>query len=260
MTTTGSATPTPPTRYYARVSRRVQATLIDGGLFIASPAILLLLASLTDGSPFAVRVLTTAWLASFFLYEPVLVSLRGATIGHAWANIRIVDARTGGRPPFWRAFVRFLVKMVLGVFSFACVVCTRRHQAAHDLAAGTTVEVRRLWRMLPGDYLTERIPDPTEEAAPRVRRLLVMTAYSLATLALVSIALAATQSERCLVQERCTPAERASSWLVVLVWLALQVICLAAGLSGRLPGARPRRVESEGADPSSRAARGALGS
>jgi uncharacterized RDD family membrane protein YckC len=52
-----------------------------------------------------------------------------------------VDARTGSWPSFGRAFVRFLIKTILGVISFFTMELSRRHQAVHDLLTHTTVHV-----------------------------------------------------------------------------------------------------------------------
>lgn len=220
MSTSVAGTP----HYYARVPSRLRASLIDGAIYATSPALLLLASSFTDGSPEAARTLVIGWMVSALLYEPFLVSVRGATIGHRAANIRIVDARTGGNPPFWRAFIRFIVKSVLGIFSFALVTTTVRHQAAHDLVAGTTVEINELWRVRPGSYLQDRVVDPRAVPASWPRRIAVTLGYSAAWLTLVLLAFAMLRS---------------AGGLLFFVGLSGQVMCLTLGLGGRLPGAQP---------------------
>jgi uncharacterized RDD family membrane protein YckC len=237
MTTSTLTTPTP--RYYARVSRRLQAIVIDGAVYAVSPAVLLLLSSFTGGSTIAVQAVIIGWLVALVLYEPALVTLRGATIGHAAANIRVVDARTGRPPAFWRALLRFVVKSVLGLLSFVMVVSTTRHQAAHDLAAGTTVEIRDLWRMRPGDYLEARTVDPGATPASLWRRAAVTTGYSLVWLTMILVVYMASRSERCLVDDMCTRGEHVTAWLLIGGWTWGQALALALGFSGRLPGVRP---------------------
>ena len=76
------------------------------------------------------RVLVVLFYGLIFLYEPLLVWGFGATIGQrARTGLRVVDDATGGNPPFWRAFVRFVLKTVLGLPSGIAIAFTRRHQA-----------------------------------------------------------------------------------------------------------------------------------
>jgi uncharacterized RDD family membrane protein YckC len=238
----------PVPRYYARVSRRLQAIVIDGAVYAVSPAVLLLLSSFTGRSTLAVQVVVVGWFLAVALYEPLLVTLRGATIGHAAANIRVVDARTGRPPAFWRALLRFVVKSVLGLLSFAMVVSTRRHQAAHDLAAGTTVEIRDLWRVRPGDYLEARVVDPAATPASLVRRGAVTAGSSLVWFAMILAVYLTSRSESCLLDEVCTRAEDVTALLLFAGWMWGQALLLALGLGGRLPGARPSLNGNPGAE------------
>src|SRR5215475_9070929 len=126
---------------YARYTRRLKAYFLDwvlmialmfGGLFIA----------IQFGSDNVARPLGFTVAAVLLLYEPLLVSLFGSTIGHYVYNLRVVDDRSGGNVSFFKAVARVIVKSVLGIYSFISMATTRRRQAVHDLLTRSTVQVR----------------------------------------------------------------------------------------------------------------------
>ena len=70
------------------------------------------------------------------------MALTGSTVGHYLCNLRVVDNKTGGNINFFKAVLRTLLKAVLGWLSFVTMATTRRHQAIHDLATNSTVQIR----------------------------------------------------------------------------------------------------------------------
>jgi uncharacterized RDD family membrane protein YckC len=66
----------------------------------------------------------------------------GTTPGKLLLELRVVDARTGGRPGLVRAFIRYIGYFVsfltLGL-GFVWIVFDRRRQGLHDKLAGTRV-------------------------------------------------------------------------------------------------------------------------
>src|SRR5262249_1492160 len=126
---------------YARYTRRLKAYFLDwvlmialmfGGLFIA----------VQFGSDNVARPLGFIVVAVLLLYEPLLVSLVGSTVGHYVYNMRVVDDRKGGNVSFFKAVVRVVIKNVLGLWSFVMMATTRRRQAVHDLLTRSTVQAR----------------------------------------------------------------------------------------------------------------------
>ena len=85
------------------------------------------------------RLLVSAGLVALLLYEPVMVTAAGGTIGHRSLNLRVVRASDFGRVPIHRSVIRVVVKAVLGVPVFLAVYFTSKNQGLHDLAAGTVV-------------------------------------------------------------------------------------------------------------------------
>jgi len=66
----------------------------------------------------------------------------GATPGKLAVGVRIVDARTGGRPPLGRLVLRMLAYLLSALplyLGFLWIAADRRRQGWHDKIAGTLV-------------------------------------------------------------------------------------------------------------------------
>jgi len=140
---------------YARFSRRFRGIVLDWMILMAILFGALMLASTVRNDNFA-RVLGTMVIAALLLYEPVLVSFTGSTLGHYFTNLRVVDERTGGNVSFLKACARAAIKGVLGLYSFVILMATRRNQAVHDILTKSTVQIRDPAKALPGQYVNER--------------------------------------------------------------------------------------------------------
>ena len=119
----------------------MRAALTDSVLFGVGLLVLLLLVDALHTPGGVALPLFYAWVVAALVYEPVFVSWRGATIGHTLNNLIVRDRRTGRPPTLLRAIVRTLIKSLLGLVSFVAMSLTRRHQALHDLATDTIVEI-----------------------------------------------------------------------------------------------------------------------
>jgi uncharacterized RDD family membrane protein YckC len=141
---------------YARFSRRLRALLLDAllfGLTFYIGATVIGSLSMPDS---ARRVAWLAVLLLIILYEPVLVSAIGGTIGHRLTNLRVVDDRSNGNIGLIKALVRSAVKAMLGWLSFLAMTVTRRHQAVHDVVTRSTVQIRDVSKASAAHFVTER--------------------------------------------------------------------------------------------------------
>lgn len=227
---------------YARYTRRLKAYFLDwvlmialmfGGLFIA----------IQFGSDNVARPLGFTIIAVLLLYEPLLVSLFGSTIGHYAYNMRVVNNRTGGNVSFLKAVVRVVVKAVLGIYSFISMVTTRRHQAVHDLLTRSTVQVRDAAKASPEHYASERLELSSPDMPPRWRRTVVILAYLLVwaganVFTLPALVAARLLSAECLYRDRCTFTDTLVMNVFSIVVLVVCVFCIIMGWRGRLWGAR----------------------
>jgi hypothetical protein len=194
------------------------------------------------------RVLGFAFVAGFFLYEPVLVSRAGGTVGHYLSNLRVIDDRGHGNVSFSKAVARVLIKAVLGWYSFISMAAARRHQAVHDLLTRSTVQIRDPAKARPQDYSRERVELSHPGMPSRMRRLLVIVAYLLASfvvlvLAVQALVLAGAYSKDCIRYSLCSGGDRLVDIAFGIVLLVLLALCIGFGWRGRLWGAR-RRAES----------------
>ena len=139
METTENASLDPDYVLYARIWPRMKAILIDGfvltGVFLAAAVVG---ANLAGSGAVAFIV----WVAFWILYDPLMVSRTGGTIGHHLQNLRVVSDRTGRHPSLVAAFIRNVVKGVLGLVSLLAMAGSSREKALHDWIAGTTVQAR----------------------------------------------------------------------------------------------------------------------
>lgn len=233
-----SMTPTPR---YARFSRRVRAIVID--LMVAWAVMFgaLALAIAVSSDNFS-RGLGIAVVVVLLLYEPVLVSSTGSTIGHYFTNLRVVDER-GGNVSFLKACARAVIKGLLSWYSFVVLAATRRNQAIHDLLTRSTVQIRDPSKATPGQYITERVELTASNMPSRLRRVLVTGAYLVAALVIFMFAVAGIEasgalSKACLNNGFCSAGERLSNLAVDIALLLTLALIVALGWRGRLFGAR----------------------
>ena len=238
-TAVGEATPV----LFGRLSRRIQALMLDMMLFTAGMLACLSVMS-ASGSDMISTVVGTTAASCALLYEPVLVSYMGGTIGHRLRNLRVVDERTGANLGFFKATSRFVIKTVLGIPSFITMMATRRHQAVHDLATRSTVRINDVASAEPGHYHHELI-DLVAAGMPSIlRRLLVITIYSSISFLLIGIVFALFDafevlSSGCLYDDRkCSSGDRSITIGSTLLWIMALFVIVFKGWRGQLWGAR----------------------
>jgi uncharacterized RDD family membrane protein YckC len=226
---------------YARFWRRVQALALDTLVVMTLLVVTVLGADVMRATGGVGRVMVALVVAEMLLYEPLLVWRFGATLGHRWMNLRIVDERTGGHPTLARAALRFVAKTVLGIASFTTMALTTRHQAVHDRVAGTTVRIRDVARASPWEFHVEREPSAEEGLPSRLRRTVAIIVYATGVYVAYALVVVASVSASCLDRDVCTGAERVAATALSFVWLLAIVGIVIAGWRGRLPGARGAR-------------------
>lgn len=118
-----SDTPAATAPRYARFSRRFRGIVLDWMIAMAILFGAVMLASVVQNDNFS-RALGVLVIATLLLYEPVLVSFTGSTLGHYFTNLRVVDERSGGNVSFLKACARVAIKGVLGLYSFVILAAT----------------------------------------------------------------------------------------------------------------------------------------
>jgi hypothetical protein len=177
------------------------------------------------------------------LYEPVLVSLTGGTLGHYFTNLRVMDERDQGNVSFLKALARFALKGLLGWYSFIVMTATRRNQTIHDLQTRSTVQIRNPAKARPNDYITERSDFQNPDMPPRPQRVAIICVYLLLAATVYGLVLAAARatgmlSPACMNNANCSEAGWLLNIAVALIWIAASAACVGLGWRGKLLGAR----------------------
>lgn len=134
---TTDAVPSPEIMYPALLDR-VKAIMIDTLVILA----LSVVAANTFDRLEEVSSMTKAisFFVIFWLYDPLMTSLTKGTIGHKMIGLQVVRADKMDKKIFiGLAFLRFLIKGVLGWISFLGVLGSKRKRALHDTLSGSIV-------------------------------------------------------------------------------------------------------------------------
>ncbi|OZC03073.1 RDD family protein [Rubricoccus marinus] len=131
--------------------KRLGAVILDSliGFGLALPGLMLIgIGEETNADVFEAlgALVFVGALLALMVYQVILLSRDGQTIGKRVLNLRIVDAHDGHNPGFLRAFV--VRSVLMGVLSIiplvslidALMVFTENHQTLHDRLATTVVE------------------------------------------------------------------------------------------------------------------------
>lgn len=123
---------------YARISTRVKAAILDGIILIVLMYSTTEIFNLFDSIPNSARII--AFVSIFLLYEPILLSIFGATIGHFFNDIVVKQISNENKNitlPI--AIIRFLLKTTLGWLSLLTISTSKKGQAIHDYVSKSVV-------------------------------------------------------------------------------------------------------------------------
>lgn len=123
---------------YPLVSDRYKAAFIDILVMIGFWFIFSMLFSAMENVPDAARF--AAYIFSVVLYEPIFVSVFGASIGHMSGGLKVRrDANREKKINFFVAVFRFILKAVLGIIALFSITKENKGRAIHDMASGSIV-------------------------------------------------------------------------------------------------------------------------
>ncbi|CAH8283666.1 putative RDD family membrane protein YckC [Mariniflexile fucanivorans] len=124
---------------YAQLSTRIKAAFVDSVVLITLMYSASEILNLFDTVPNYIRIVIFTFL--FLLYEPILVSIYGATIGHFFNDIVVKSEKDETQNIiFPKAILRYILKFLLGWISFLTISGNEKKQAIHDLAAKSIVK------------------------------------------------------------------------------------------------------------------------
>lgn len=121
---------------YPSILRRYLATFIDGCFIFA--AFFAVSYGLNQQGTVVDILRVGLILLFFFAYEPICTS-RFCTIGQKLMHIRVRRVSNLEKISIPAAYLRILVKIVLGFISLLAIVFSKDRRALHDFAAGSIV-------------------------------------------------------------------------------------------------------------------------
>ena len=224
---------------YASFQLRFRALLLDTGICLTFLIVGGVAAGAAlEGYPFARSAIFVLIVTSILLYEPLMVSQYGGTLGHRAFNISVVQVGTRQNLSLPKAIIRSVVKAFLGIFSIAFMFTTKRAQGLHDLAAGSEVRIRNPRAADARDYF---VPEESKAGRPfpsAARRLVIIALYTAFLFVLMSVAVGLTLSPECIDQNICTASEHQAGSILGFVMIGGAGIVIGLGWRAQLPGGR----------------------
>lgn len=125
------------TKEYPGIFSRVKATIIDSVIIIVLMLAATDVFSNLENVPDYAKIIV--FVGIFVLYDPLMVSVFGATIGHRLNKLKVQGLDHGKKINLGLAIVRFLIKSSLGWVSLVTVNKNALRQAIHDTAVKSIV-------------------------------------------------------------------------------------------------------------------------
>lgn len=222
---------------YSRLSRRMRAFLYDGLVLGLMFFFVVFLVSNADIDKPLVESLVTAF--TILSIEPLFVTLTGSSIGHHLAGLRVRRASSDAKLGLARSYLRFLIKIPLGLASFLSVQTTRRHQAIHDLVSDSIVVLKTTSRVEPHEVLPERKTVSEYHVYPsKLRRCLVVFLYVAVSTVVLGALSTLAYSDVCLNGGQCSNSDTVVDLGVSIIWWVMLFSVVNLGWRGELHGAR----------------------
>lgn len=121
---------------YPTLLRRYFSTIIDGLLVI----LIIILSSylLDNGNDISTTIRVSLIIFMFFVYEPVFTSFF-CTLRQKITGIRVRKSNHIEHINIFQAYVRILLKIILGIISFFTIPFSKNKRAIHDMAVRSLV-------------------------------------------------------------------------------------------------------------------------
>lgn len=127
---------------YPGVLERVKAVTVDGIILIILIAIASSIFNELGEVPDKMRIVV--FILIFGLYDPILTSTIGGTVGHRIIGLRVSKASDEtSKINILFAIVRFTIKGLLGWISLLTVMSNDKHKAIHDYIALSVVVYKK---------------------------------------------------------------------------------------------------------------------
>ncbi|MBL1320866.1 MAG: RDD family protein [Methylophaga sp.] len=226
---------------YPRFIRRLQAVMIDSIILTVMFMSILIIASDFGVTGYDAVILTAVIV---LLWEPLLVSITGGTIGHHLIGLKVVSTTTGKNINILASMLRFITKMVLGNLSIAFIFITRYHQAIHDGLVRSVVILKHPETKPDYEVLSARQVEFSGYSYPPVwRRSLMMVLYNIALIFLIGTATGFLLPAECLIYSNCTTWQNIMLTAWQSLWMVGVVAIIILCWKGRVFGCRRKFIK-----------------
>jgi uncharacterized RDD family membrane protein YckC len=124
------------THTYVNLLTRIKAIFADMVVVVAFMATCSLVFSNFENFPDWIRAVAFTFI--FLLYDPLLTTILGGTLGHRMYGICIRKENNENQNiNFFQALIRFIAKFFLGILSLVTVTANSKNRAIHDFLSGS---------------------------------------------------------------------------------------------------------------------------
>jgi uncharacterized RDD family membrane protein YckC len=121
---------------YPYLLTRYKASLIDGVLLACLLGVILFITPSRDNW----QVEGIIFFIIVILYEPILLSIFSATVGHSMMGLKVISLKNKNRKlNIFQGLIRTIVKLLLGWISFFTINFNPGHRAMHDYLSSSIV-------------------------------------------------------------------------------------------------------------------------
>jgi len=179
---------------YPAFALRLRASCIDAAVLVVAFFSMFYLVSKIQIDNNALRI--ALMFAPALLIEPLMVWLTSGSVGHHLSGIKVASNRTDGRPGLLQSLLRFIVKLVLGLYSFLVMLITKKHRALHDVLSNSVVLFKNENLASERHKLQPR-SGYTNEKPGMLRRIIVIVVWLFLALILTNVVAFLTVSPGC---------------------------------------------------------------
>ena len=123
---------------FATISSRIKAVFVDTLLIVILAYLISETLTRFEDVPVYVRI--SLFTIIFVLYDPLFVSLFGATVGHSYFKIIVKSKKQPQKNiSFFCALIRYMLRYTLGWISLLTISGNSEKRAIHDMAGGSIV-------------------------------------------------------------------------------------------------------------------------
>lgn len=123
---------------YPGIFDRVKAVFVDSVVLIIFMIIITDIFSFFDTVSDTIRIIFFVFI--FILYDPILISFFGGTLGHKVIGLRVKREKNEEKNILFPiAIIRFVVKSLLGWISLITISGSKKRRAIHDTISGSVV-------------------------------------------------------------------------------------------------------------------------